>query len=263
MRIREIQPEDRDMLVELWHGVFCDPPACVEGFLHFLPEMGGGVAAFDGDRAVGAAYIVTGLHLRKGEKSRRCGYLYAVAVDEAYRSRGIGAELSRAAAELGRSRGAELICTWPAEPRLYAWYERILGARCALYLACREFDSAAGPAVRPLGPAEYAARREALLADRPHLALEPAAMAFEALNLRIYGGGLFSVGDGIAAAYVDDDVTEVRELLGVPPEAAASLGASLGTSRVRLRQPARAGEPFLVFSPPELPPDTVWNLAFD
>lgn len=263
MKIREIRPEDRASLVALWHGVFCDPQACVEGFLRFLPEMGSGVAAFDGDRAVGAAYIVTGLQLCENGKSRRCGYLYAVAVNEAYRRRGLGAALSRAAAELGRSRGAELICTWPAEPGLYAWYERVLGARCALCLSFREFDSAPGPAVRPLEPAAFGARREALLADRPHLYLEPAALGFEAFNLGVYGGGLFSVGDGIAAAYVDEDVAEVRELLGAPPEAAAALGAFLGTRRVRLWQAARTGRPFLAFSPPELPPDTVWNLAFD
>ena len=263
MRIREIQPEDRASLALLWQSVFRDPPACAEEFLRFLPEMGGGVAAFDGARAVGAAYVVTGLHLREGDQSRRCGYLYAVAADEAYRGRGLGSALSRAAAELGRARGAELICTWPAEPALYAWYERVLGARCALYLSFREFDSAPGPVVRPLGPEEYGLRREALLADWPHLTLEPAAMAFEAINLGIYGGGLFSVGEGLAAAFVDDDVTEVRELLGAPSEAAAALGSALGTQRVRLRQPAEAGEPFLVFSPPELPADTVWNLAFD
>ncbi|MGX8692360.1 MAG: GNAT family N-acetyltransferase [Clostridia bacterium] len=263
MEIREIQKQDRPGLAALWQGVFCDPPACAEEFLRFLPEMGSGAAALENGRPVGAAYIVTGLHLREGEKSRRCGYLYAVAVDPAWRGRGLGAELSRAAATLGRVRGAELIGTWPAEPALYAWYERILGMRCALHLSFLGYDSAPGPVVRPLDPEEYGRRREALLAGLPHLFLEPAAMAFEARNLGIYGGGLYAVGAGLAAAFIDGGTTQVRELLGMPPEAAAAVGAALGTARARLWQPAESGEPFLAFSPAELPSGTVWNLAFD
>ena len=263
MEIREIRSGDRAALAELWQRVFGDPPACPEAFLRMLPDMGSGAAAFEEARVVGAAYIVTGLQLREGEKSRRCGYLYAVAVDPAFRGRGLGRDLSRAAAALGRVRGAALICTWPAEPGLYAWYEKVLGARCALRLSFRALDSAPGPAVRPLDPAEYGRRREALLAGKPHLYLEPAAMAFEAANLGIYGGGLYAVGDGIAAAFVSEGVTEVRELLGAQPEAAAAVGAALGTARARLWSPAEDGEPFLSFAPEGPPAGTVWNLAFD
>ena len=263
MTIREIQPQDHPALAALWQRIFCDPAVCSEEFLRMLPDMGGGVAAFEGEKPLGAAYIVTALQLREGEKSRRCGYLYAVGVAPEARGRGLGAGLSRAAAALGRARGAELICTWPAEPGLYAWYERILGARCALYLACRSFDSAPGPAVRPLAPEDYARRREELLAGRPHLFLEDGALRFEAFNLGVYGGGFFAVGDGIAAASVDGDAAVVRELLGAPPEASAALGEALGVGRVHLFESAPAGEAFLAFTPADLPPDTVWNLAFD
>ncbi len=261
--IREVRREDHPALMALWQRVFGDPPACPEGFLRILPELGGGAAAFEDGRPVGAAYIVTALQLREGERSRRCGYLYAVGVAPEARGRGLGAALSQEAAALGRARGAELICTWPAEPGLYAWYERVLGARCALYLSRRELDSAPGPAVRRLDPAEYARRREELLAERPHLLLEAPAMAFEALNLGVYGGGLFAVGDGIAAAYTDGERTELRELLGALEAEAAALGAALGTPRVRLWQPAENGEPYLAFAPADLPPDAVCSLVFD
>ncbi len=262
-KLREVRPEDAPALAALWQRVFHDDPASSETFLRLLPELGGGVAAFEGGVPVGAAYIVTALQLREAEKSRRCGYLYAVAVDEARRGEGLGAALSQAAAELGRARGAELICTWPAEPGLYGWYERVLGAHCGLYLKSRDFDSAALFPVRRLSSEDYGLRREALLSGRPHLFPEPAALRFEETNCRIYGGGLFAVGGGLAAASVDGDLTVVRELLGAPEEAAASLGAALGTAKVRLWSPAPSGEPFLVFTPNELSPDTVWNLAFE
>lgn len=262
MTIREIRPEDHGALVALWTSVFGDPAAIVEEFLRRLPEMGGGVAAFEDGRLLGAAYIVTAMALRAGGKSRRCGYLYAVAAAPAARHRGVGAAVSRAAAALGRARGAELICTWPAEEGLYAWYERILGARCALHCAGRDFDSAPVLPVQALDPADYGLRREALLAGRPHLALEPAALAFAARSLSFYGGGLFAVGEGLAAAYREGDTAIVRELLGVPPEAAAALGPALGAKRVRLSLPAPAGEPYLAFAPDDIPGNAVCSLVF-
>lgn len=261
--IREIRPEDRAALVALWHRVFGDPVSYVEEFFRILPEIGSGVAAIEDCVPIGAAYMITGLELCEGERIRRCGYLYAVAVDPAARGRGLGGALSKAAAELGRARGAELICTLPAEPGLYAWYEKLLGVRCALYRERRELDSRPGPVPQPLGAAEYARRREALLRGRPHLRLSEAAMRLEEANCRAFGGFLCAVGDGVAAAYVSDGVTEVRELLGASETEAAAVGAALGTKEVRLWLPAESGEPYLAFAPVELPGNTVWNLAFD
>ena len=263
MGIREIRPEDAPALSALWQRVFEDPPACSETFLRLLPDMGSGVAAFEDGRPLGAAYIVTACHLREGEKSRRCGYLYAVAVAPEARRRGLGAALSQAAAALGRARGAEIICTRPAEDELFAWYERVLGARCVLRLASRDFASAPGLPVCRLDPAAYGKRREALLAGRPHLALEPAAMAFEEANLRIYGGGLFAVGDGLAAACAYGDAAELTELLGVPDEAAAAVGDFFGVPWARLWQSAPEGKPFAAAVPAALPPDTLCGLLFD
>ena len=263
MEIREIRPEDRDALVALWHRVFGDPEAYVEEFFRLLPEIGSGVAAVENGRPVGAAYIVTDLQLCEGEIIRRCGYLYAVAVAPEARHRGLGAALSRAAAALGRARGAELICTLPAEPGLYAWYERVLGVRCALYRERHELESRPGPVPQPLEAAEYLRRREALLAGLPHLRLSEVPIRLEEANCRASGGYLCALGDGIAAAYVDGDVPEVRELLGASDAAAAALGAALGTEKVRLWTPAESGEPDLAFAPADLPCGTVWNLAFD
>ena len=261
--IREIRSEDRAALVELWHRVFGDPVAYVEEFFRILPEIGSGVAAVENSRPLGAAYIITAPELCESGRVRRCGYLYAVAVDPGARGRGLGGRLSQAAAALGRERGAELICTLPAEPGLYAWYEKLLGVRCALCRERHELDSRPNPAWQPIGAAEYGRRREALLRGMPHLRLPEAALRLEEANCRACGGGLYALGEGLAAAYVSDGVAEVRELLGVEPEAAASLGAVLGCARVRLWLPAESGEPYLAFAPADLPPDTIWNLAFD
>ena len=88
MTNREIRPEDQAALVELWHRVFGDPVSYVEEFFRVLPEIGTGVEAIENGVPVGAAYMITALTLCEGEMSRRCGYLYAVAVDPAFRGRG-------------------------------------------------------------------------------------------------------------------------------------------------------------------------------
>lgn len=261
--IREVRPEDAPALAALWQRVFGDPEAYAGAFLRLLPALGAGAAAFENGKLLGAAYIVTDLELVEPERTRRCGYLYAVGVAPEARGRGLGGRLSQEAAALGLTRGAQLLCTLPAEPSLYAWYERILGLHCALYRERRLLGSLPGPEPVPLTPEEYGRRREALLQGRPHLRPGAAALRVEDANCRTFGGGLYAVGEGLAAAYVDGGVTEVRELLGAPPEAAASLGAALKTDSVRLWTPAPQGRPYLTFAPAGVPADTVWNLAFD
>lgn len=261
--VREIRAEDVPALTELWLRVFGDPPAFVAHFFELLPELGTGAAAFDGERLLGAAYLLTAHELAAGGRRVRCGYLYAVAVEPEARGLGLGGALSRAAVSLGRARGAELICTLPAEPGLYAWYERVLGLRCVLRRESRELESRPGSAPVMLSAEEYGRYRELLLRDRPHLALTAAGLRLEELSCRVCGGGLFALDGGIAAACVCGEATEVRELFGAPPEAAAALGEALGTPRVRLWLPSREGEPYLAAEPGTLGADTACGLFFD
>ena len=88
-------------------------------------------------------------------------------------------------------------------------------------------------------------------------------MAYEAVNCRTFGGDFYAVGDGIAAASVEDGVARVREALGEEPEwIASALAVALGCERALLLRCADEGMPFLAADRP-FPPGTVWNLAFD
>lgn len=250
---------DGAQLVALWQDVFGDPPALAEDFLRRLPAFGCGFAAQEGEKVLGAAYWIDGLEIA-GEKT---GYLYAVAVRPEARGRGLGAALSRACFEAGRARGAVYRCTAPAEPSLFGWYERILGVKAALYRHSVELAARPGLPVTPIRPEDYAARRDALLGARPHLRCHREAMAYEAVNCRTFGGDFYAVGEGIAAASVEDGVARVREALGEEPERIASaLAVALGCERALLLRCADEGTPFLAADRP-FPPGTVWNLAFD
>ena len=99
-----------------------------------------------------------------------------------------------------------------------------------------------------------------------YMALIDIALRYEKENCRCFGGDLYALGDGIAAASIDEGETLIRELLC--PEGAdrlalaAALGAKLGTQRVLLLSSAPEGRPYLASDTP-LPPGCVWNLTLD
>lgn len=266
--LREYRPEDRAALTVLWRRVFGDPENVIAAFFDALPDMGTGAVAEAAGRPVGAAYVLDALSLADAQgHEQRCGYLYAVAVDPGCRHQGLGAGLSRRAAALSLARGAEWICTLPAEVSLYAWYEDILGLRCALRRERFSVDARPVWPAEPLRPADYLTRREALLAGVPHLRPAPAVMEFAGQFYALFGGGLYACGGGLCAACVEGDRALIRELIapaGVAAvDMAAALCAALGCREGQYALPAAGGEPYLSAPAGALPPDCVWNLSFD
>jgi len=262
--IREIRTEDHAALIALWHRVFEDPEELAAAFLRLLPEIGSGAAAFVDGQLAGAAYIVTGLTV----EDKRAAYLYAVAVHPEYRGLGLGMAVTKEAAALGRALRADFVCTLPASRSLYGWYEELIGTHCALYRREETLPVRPGPMVRSLFAEEYNARREEFLAGKAHMTFSPAAARYEAINCRCFGGDFYAVGDGIAAAYREEDLAVVREVL-CPNEGdrrlcAAAVGDAMGCRRVKLYTPGKKGDlPYLAAEPGALPEDCVWDLAFD
>lgn len=265
--IREVLPADIPALASLWRRVFGDSEALISDFFTRLPQMGVGVTALADGKPVGAAYAVTGLELIDGPAApETCGYLYAVAVEEACRGLGLGRALSLAAAEKARERGAGLICTLPAEASLYPWYQDILGVTTALFRNEERIKSRALVPCRSIDAEAYLLRRERLLYGRPHLRLSLPCLQFQHCLCLEYGGGFYAAGGGIAAAYREGDTGIIRELLcpeGEEQELASSVGAALKTERVLLYTPAEKGHPYITADPGSIPAGCVWNLSFD
>ena len=260
--LREIRASDAEELAALWHAVFGDTEELSRGFLRDLPQLGGGICAWEDGRLLGAAYAVTDYFL--GEE--RLAYLYAVAVLPEARGRGLGQSLSREAAALGRRLGAKILCTCPAEPGLYPWYERAIGVRAALGRREERIERRPGPAPRPLSPEDYGARRERLLAGTPHVRPGAAVLRREKDNCRLCAGDLYAVGDGICAVYADEGIAVLRELLapaGTDRRAlAGAVADALGTETALLYTPDAAGLPCMAADRP-LPEGCVWGLALD
>ena len=265
--IREYRGDDLPKMFSLWQAVFGDSEELVNSFLRLLPDMGTAAVAEINGTIAGAAYAVTGMELVGSGKTRTCGYIYAVAVAPEFRGSGIGRTLTERSAELARARGAEIICTLPAEESLYAWYKTILGTECALHRRRFETDAAAVVPIQSLSAAEYGLRREALLKGRCHLRPAHTTLEFQRRFCEELGGGLYACGGGICAAYLEDGAAIIKELItpNVTDTAAiaASIGALLSTERAVYYLPAPDGEQYLTAVPGSIPADCVWNITFD
>ena len=266
--IREYRGGDIPEMSALWQAVFGDSEGLVNSFLQLLPDMGTAAVAEVNGKIAGAAYAVTGMELVSASgKVQTCGYIYAVAVAPEFRGSGIGRALTERSAELARDRGAEIICTLPAEESLYAWYKTIIGTECALHRQRFEVESAAAAPVQSLTAAEYGQRREALLKDRCHLRPSHTTLEFQHRFCEELGGGLYACGGGICAAYIEDGAAVIKELTAPDgtdaASIAASIGAALGTKRAVYYLPAPDGEPYLAAEPGSVPADCVWNITFD
>jgi len=265
--LREYRDEDIPALVELWHRVFGDPESLIKGFFRLLPAMGAGhLAELDG-QIVGAAYMLRGMDHVKGNKLTRCAYIYAVATDEAYRGRGIGAALTKAAAESAKQWQAQFISTLPAEDSLYKWYDELLGVKPVLYRTRRELESKAILPCRKVSASEYLIRREAILRNREHLSVSWHVAEFQRLLCEEYGGGLY-LGDGFAGfAYLEEGKAMIKELVceneDEKPLAASSIAAAMAAETAVLFEKSASGEPYIAADSALVSSECSWNMSFD
>ena len=268
MKIRHYRKEDIPAMRALWRRVFDEREAYLDAFFTLLPDIGGAAVATDESGALlGAAYALTGYELLTGEEEGpHLGYVYAVAVDENARGRGLGAALTKKAAEICREREAVIVTTLPAEEGLYGWYEKAIGTKHVLRREEKLVSAKRSVDIMKLTGTEYMLWRENLLRGGPHVHLSTPMMEAQRALCEAYGGGLYASSDGVFAAYRENERLVVRELLcaqGLPEETAASAAAELGCREAAFYRPALQGGERYIASDMPLPPDTVWNLSLD
>ena len=260
MIIRQSGEADFASLKAIWAECFGDPEGMVESFLHILPRMGFGLCAeIDGEIA-GAAYMIEGMSY--GDIP--CAYLYAVGVFEKFRGHGVGSAISRACKEKAIERGAEIICTQPAQESLYNWYEKIIGTKYRLCRKRRELSSCPGKA-ESINAKEYFSLRESFLQGREHMKASLAVIEFEKELCLAYGGDLFKTETGIAAAYIEEGKCYVKELLtlGDAEKEAAAVGAALKTEQTLLFEVGETGHDYIAYDCSKMNKNCVWNRSFD
>ena len=256
-------PRDIDGLKALWAHCFGDPEEMVDRYFEILPRMGFGLSAKVNGELAGAAYMIEGMSLEKGENIP-CAYLYAVGVFSDYRGMGIGSALSRECKKLAKERGAKIICTQPAKDSLYKWYAEIIGTKHTLFRKLTELESAPGFA-EAICPKEYAKLREELLSGTEHMRASEAVIEFQQALCKAFDGDLFRTEKGIAAAYIEEGKCYVKELLsrGDVKKEAAAVGAALQTEHTVLFEAACSGNKYLAFDCDKMGENCVWNISFD
>lgn len=266
--VREYRLSDIPALTALWSETFGDSEELIGEFFRLLPDMGTAMAAELDGRIIGSAYVITGMELRGlSGKAPVGGYIYAVAVDEAYRHNGTGRVLVKAAAVKAREREAAFVCTLPAEESLYKWYEDVLGVKKALFCETHSVPCAKLDMCMKLTASEYMLWRETMLRGKVRMHLSNPCLEFMRLLCEHNGGGLYACGSGICAAYLEDGRCVIRELICMDKSECdrivASVGAELGAELCEYRLPAAGGTPYIAAEPGFIPPDCVWNLSFD
>ena len=211
--LRPWKPEDRPQLKELWKAAFGDSDEYIESFFAcFLRGDTCVVAEADGV-VVSAMYIVPCIRLFPYRKNiLTAGYTYALATLPAYRGRGIGSAVYRAACETAM-KTADAAFVLPAEASLYPFYEKD-GA--APFGGVRELrvakEELAGIPTRmtvraPAG--QYAGMREWYLSEMPHATFPDELYD----HLEASGMEFFMMEGGVAAAETEDGVCRILELL--------------------------------------------------
>ena len=266
--IREYSSADVPAMRALWRRVFDENESFLDAFFRLLPDIGSAVVALgESGELLGAAYALTGFEWQRADGTRaQLGYLYAVAVDENARGQGIGAALSRAAAELCRRRESVIVTTLPAEAPLYAWYEKTIGTKHLLRREAHTVAARKTVDIMKLTGTEYMLWRENLLRGHDFVRLSYPMLEAQRALCEAYGGGLYATEDGVLAAYRDGDKLIVREILCARSDPAASAGsaaAALGCGEAVYFLPAESGgEPYVTADAP-LNKSTVWNLTLD
>lgn len=249
-------------LADLWERVFGDPATLVRQFLDLWQGNDFVLAALSDGHVTAAAYALPGLTvLRPGRPGLPARYLYAVATHPDHRKQGLAAELCRALRDQCFARG-ELLLTKPAKPSLYPWYAEKIGAVPVLPCRTMTVTTAVTGAVTPLSWADYAALREKMLADIPHVRLPDALFQWEHLLHAHYGGGFFALEHGVADVYTGDGQLELPELLSPAPEQdTGALLSHFGVPAAMVTLPG-GNAPYVSCAAPDVLPDGMEQVWF-
>ena len=280
--LRRFRPGDEAALRRVWKAGFDDTDEYIDTFFDAFAGPDSCVLAEADGIVVSAMYLLDGPVLFPYRRNRlTSAYAYALATLNEYRGRGIGSAVYRGVCALGFERGFDAVCVLPAGEGLYPFYEAGGGARIVSSVRETEYSAqelrGAGrlPCAR-IPVEEYAGIRESLLQGEAHGAMPESFYRWQDSLCGRYGGGLFVLDGGVAAAEMDGGVCHIRELLvpgGDEKAAAAALASFCRAERYVVRAPAFWDGPGAVRrhmlarlrEEPAfyLPDDLWWGFAFD
>lgn len=223
--VRPSVPADLPAQRTLWKLAFGDSDAYLDNFYrtYYRPER---VLVLEEDDTLCAmtVWFDTVFTLPTG-KTARAAYLYALTTHPDCRGRGLCSHLLAQADSFFRGQGIRSVTTVPAEPSLHAFFRRNGFRECFTFDSFRHQapvpDGPCPISLIPVSPAEYAALREDLLQDIPHIILPRDALIYQAGCSALSGGGLYKAQTAagpvlLCAEGMDNGTLLGKELLGSP-----------------------------------------------
>lgn len=252
MKIDHPVPKQYKQLIKLWQEAFGDKEEFIDGFFRtaFSPAR---CRCMVINEKVAAALYWMDVRWNK----QRFAYLYAVAVEEKRRGKGLGKRLLEDVQEHLSLRGYDGVLLVPGSEDLRGYYER-LGYRTCTHVC--EFPARAGEAaatLRRIDREEYACLRTKLLPEGSALEEEESIAFLETMVFFYRGENL------LLAAHGENGKLWCPEYLGDPALAPAVLKA-LNCAEGHFRTPGDTF-PFAMFQPlsKEAQPPRHLALAFD
>ena len=266
MQIREYENKDIAELVSLWHKTFGDSEEFIRNFYEMLPNMGSCIVGIEQDKIIAMASVIAGQELLIGGtiKKPEVGYIYAVAVDENYRGKGYGIEISKAAYDLAIKREAMIVSVLPASDSLYDFYAENLDMEVALYRTRHEISAENIEMTMKLTSTEYSMMKDGILNGKTYLHLSPYAMEYFKKSLEISGGGLYASMSGICSAQIEGDTCIMHEVISNNPEAtAAAVAYTLNCRTAVYYLPSEKGEKYIMADKGKIPADAIYNISYE
>lgn len=236
-------------LKRLWKQAFGDPDAFIDLFFRhgYSPER---CAYLSSEGRVAAALYWFDCSLA----GQKWAYLYAIATDEAYRNQGLCRRLMTQTHQQLRSSGYAGAILVPGSKELFSFYEK-LGYRTCCHVTETEHPAGTPVPLRPVGQAEYAALRKALLPEGG-MVQEGKTLDYLSAYAQFYAGDGF-----VLAAGMDGNTAIVHELLGCAD--GPGVAAALGADTARIRTPG-SSKPFAMYYPlSDAPAPAYFGLALD
>ena len=265
--IRKYIPEDKDQVSVLWKTIFDDDIEFIDFFLDTFLNIGDGYVCADGENIVSIAFLLGDLFY----KSVPCHYLYAVATDPAYRSKGIASEVVKTAvADVKKNN--HIILTAPADNSLVSWYQINMESEDTLTCSIRYVEKNnlindyAGIPIARINADEYLSIRENLLLNYDHIVIGKEYMKIQEHLCKTYQGALIKSGENIAAVYLDEKELYCPELLCTPSDLEQFIKSIMdlfGVHSVTFRTSGKDKDYVSLYTPVSIPDDALFNLILD
>ena len=238
-------PGEENRLRELWKVCFGDEDWYIDGFFRGRYRPGQAMTLRSGGEIVSMLLVFSREMRNPAGQALTLRYVYAFCTHPDAQGRGFGRRLLAWTEGRAARTGARGVVMVPGERSLFDFYGT-LGYETFCSLRERVItrdESPEGLPVTPCSPEEYQTLRAEQLAGRWWMDYPRESLDWQARLCADSGGGLYRVGDGIAAVERWGGDIVIKELLSrAPDRAARSLLAALGGTHALVREPVPAGE---------------------